>query len=287
MVKKLVWLLLALNFSNTTALSKEKYVIGCRSVGFFSNFFQVLNHLDKCEQAKKIPVVYWGSACPYYTKEGYNGSFNVWEYYFEPVSHLRYEFGDKVYTEYRASVASNNPACYFDKKYKLYFNSLINKYVCLKKNVRNKIDNFYTTNNMDKVITIGVHLRGTDKFIEVNPIDPLIILNKAKQIALHLKKKCQFFIATDEEKLLELAKSVLKKNVIYYDSQRSSNGKPIHYNRTFNKPLLGEEVLIEALLLSKCTYFLHTVSNVSMAVCFFNPDVKNILLHKRNLIAAL
>ena len=31
-------------------------------------------------------MIKWGSESQYYSKNGYNGSNNVWEYYFEPMA---------------------------------------------------------------------------------------------------------------------------------------------------------------------------------------------------------
>ena len=91
----------------------------------------------------------------------------------------------------------------------------------------------------------------------------------------------QFFVATDEQKLLEEAQELLSGPVIYCDSYRSLNGEPLHRpkkKQDYSKAKLGEEVLIETLLLSKCNGFVHTRSNVSTAVLFFNPELENKVL---------
>ena len=56
----------------------------CNQWGFFSAFLQVLDNLRWCEQNGYKPIIQWGSDSQYYIPEGYNGSYNVWEYYFEP-----------------------------------------------------------------------------------------------------------------------------------------------------------------------------------------------------------
>jgi hypothetical protein len=87
---------------------------------------------------------------------------------------------------------------------------------------------------------------------------------------------CQFFVATDEEKLLNLSKKSLHGPVIHYNSYLSPTTHPVHTKKPPSRYKLGEDVLIDAQLLSKCDYFLHTRSNVAIAVCMFNPDLKNI-----------
>jgi hypothetical protein len=128
---------------------------------------------------------------------------------------------------------------------------------------------------MEGKINIGIHLRGSDKKFEAFPVDVNLIFKKANDLAESSVNHYQFFVATDEERLLNLAKQKLKGKVIYYDSHRSKNGFAIHYTKQ-NGAVLGEEILIEAQLLSKCDFFLHTRSNVATAVMFFNPYIKNI-----------
>lgn len=55
-----------------------------------------------------------------------------------------------------------------------------------------------------------------------------------------------------------------------------NNNIPIHDFK--NKLLLGEECLIDALLLAKCDVFIHTLSLVSQAVSYFNPTMGSLLV---------
>ena len=90
-------------------------------------------------------------------------------------------------------------------------------------------------------------------------------------------KGYQFLIATDEERLLNEAIKKIKSKVIYYKCYRSPDKMPIHC-KSPNKAQVGEDVLIEAMLLSKCSKLIHSISNVSTAALFFNPELKHILL---------
>lgn len=259
----------------------KKHVIGCQKVrGFFSNFFAVLNHLDWSIKNEKAPIVLWDKESVYYNSEGYNGSFNVWEYYFEPLSDLAYDPNDKIYRNYdapdkfRLIEHQNNPANVPDYELRKKINTeLITPFIKVKSEVHDKMIEFYE-NNIKGKNTIGIHLRGTDKHLAITPVPVEEILQEANN---HTTPDCQFFVATDENALLEEAKKQLNGPVIYYDSHRSDDGKPIHYKSIF-KAQMGEEVLIEALLLAQCNKFIHTCSNVSAAVLLFNPELENILL---------
>lgn len=250
----------------------NKHVIGCQSHGFFSIFFGVLNHLFWCEKYRQIPVVYWGPNCLYYDPQGYNGFTNAWEYYFEPVSSAKYTINDVIHDQY---YAPDNSCIEYRVwggmslfGYRDQAHRIIRKYIKVKNHINSKVECFYRK-NMERKKTIGIHLRGTDKYKECIPVAMEKIFKAANEYT-----DCQFLIATDEENLLQLAKENLLGPVIFYPVKRSHTGVPVHLDENQkNKALIGEEVLIEVLLLAKCQYFIHTTSNVAAAVYFFNPHM--------------
>jgi len=301
----------------TSIEDSEKYIIDQPSFGFFSCFLGTLNKLLYCEAHNKIPVVYWGKNSLYYVEDGFNGSQNVWEYYFEPISpgsfvcenhtydksSLRYiDFG-KTFTHTPSmnaprrgrkisshlTIAANPTILHRDEVYRL-----ITTYIKIKPIVQKKIDDFYQQYMSGKK-TIGIHLRGTDKWSEAIPIRPEQIIETALGFA---DANTQFLIATDEKSLLHKAISILsERKVIYYDCYRSLNNNPLHglhyiikndpqnsaisNEDTISLPCpaqLGEDVLVEASLLAKCDLFIHTLSNVSTAVCYLNPALENVLI---------
>ena len=268
----------------STIYSAEKYVIGYQeATGLFYSYLGVVNNLLWCKKNNKVPVVYWGPHSYYYEKKGYHGKKNVWEYYFEPVSTMQYKRGDMVHNANAAPDGTRiTPVeislCnkYDELAIRNEAHAIIKEHIHLRPYLTQKINTFYQTHMAGKK-TIGIHLRGTDKKIEVIPVNIQEMLNDANKLAEEYPG-CQFFIATDEEKLLHLAKTVLKGKVINYNSQRSRKGKAVHRDSKFKHPAkLGEQVIIEATLLSRCDLFLHTCSSVSTAALFLNP----ILEHKR------
>lgn len=252
----------------------QKLVSGDRPAGLFSNFVKTLHHLNYCQKNAITPVVYWGSTSHYYQADGWHGKTNVWEYYFQPVSELSYQPGDLIHTRFWGpdnSSIDNAP----DEKIRA--KELIDTYIRLQPWIEEKIDAFYATHFKNK-ITIGIHLRGTDKKIETQPVDPLLIFAKANACAARYSpESVQFFVATDEQRLLDLAHIHLKWPVIAYDSIRSTDESPLHLSKELPKAQLGEEILIETILLSRCNLFLHTHSNVSTCALYFNPELNHIL----------
>lgn len=276
-------MILCLTGSSCQAAPKpkpKKHVIGCMPYGLFVNFGLVMSNLDWCVRTKVTPVVYWNEKCLYYTKDGYNGSLNAWEYYFEPVSSATYQ-DEAIHAKYAdpeglfMSITfepHNQPTKATRKK---VYETVIRPFIKLNPLVQEKVDAFFDEHMRGKH-TIGIHLRGTDKYKDIKLVDPRLILEEAQR---HAGPETQFFIATDEQALLELAITMLDGAVIAYDSHRSLDGKPLHHDGIYPPHLLGEEVVIEAWLLARCNLMVHTDrSNVSGAVLFLNPELDNVML---------
>jgi hypothetical protein len=293
-VKKLFCIMLLLTAGSIDAYdpSKKVMLISFTRAGLFGVFFGVLNNLMWCEKNDVIPVVCWDKASYYYVKEGYNGSTEPWEYYFEPVSDISVEEAKKrsdAFFNYRFEDPDRGhiprTGCHnayyrrhLNKKYRKVLNQVIQKYIRVKPTILEQVDRFYEQNMAGK-ITIGIHLRGTDKVQEAAQVTPEMICAKAHEIAQGIPG-CQFFVATDETRLLEEMKKLLKGPVLSFDCHRSSNGKPLHIGGNKDtKAQVGEEVLIEALLLSRCNKLVHTRSNVSSAVLFMNADLENFVVY--------
>lgn len=270
-----------------TKSQTKKYVIGAHQGGFFAAFLAVLNHLAYCKQTNRTPVVYWDNRSWYYRKGGFNGSHNVWEYYFQPVSKLQYEpKKDKLNSSYGGH---SNKFHYtaLDETTRHNAHDLIAKYIRIKPVVQKKIDDFYQKRMMGKH-TIGIHLRGTDKFREMAPV----ALEKIIAAALeHVNGDTQFFVASDEQQLLEQAVKLLEgHNVISYDCYRSATSQPLHTRNSpsyaghitgSSKPSyaqLGQDVLVEVSLFARCDILVHTRSNVSAAAFYYNPRLKSVVV---------
>jgi len=254
-------------------LPPQKHVIGLWNHGFFSAFLSVLNHLAWAEKNNHIPIVYWDHRSLYYIHNGFNGSYNVWEYYFEPVSFLPYHLKDTPNNQY----ALDNQYFHYattDLAARQHANHLIKKYVKIKPSIQSKIDYFYQKFMANKNI-VGMHIRGTDKYIDEQPVPIERVMAAALENA---DSNTQFFIASDEQRLLEKARELLPNHIVhYYQCNRSHNQQALHYHNP-SPAQAGEDILIEVSLLAKCQTLIHTLSNVSTAVLYFNPSITSVLL---------
>lgn len=289
----------------------QKCVRGCTSSGFFAEFLWALNHFHWCEMTDQIPVVYWDQHFAYHSPDGYNGSLNAWEYYFEPVSDLSYVPGEpmhrhETYTNfttiwwYRQYINTLHlltpkerleikplplpmqlvgegyptPQHLYSRKFRIQVYQLINKYVKVKPSIQAKIDSFYDK-YMRNHRVIGLHCRGQFIYNEVGYVPIEWLCAEANQFA---DANTLFLVATDQAPLLEQAKQLLHGPVIHYDCYRQDSTTSPFRGQQW-PPQMGEDVLVEALLLARCDHLIHTLSNVSTAVLYFNPTQSHKLLY--------
>ncbi len=202
---------------------------------------------------------------------------NWWEYYCEPI-----RLGNKE----NASVKEFNASEYVTYAYftqrqlnRHQVNFLIRKYIKIRENIQNKIDQFIHQNFTGSVI--GVHYRGTDKITEVRRVsfeEVLVCLHK--YIAEHNLHNYKIFVASDEMQFIEFIQRSFKDAVISYSTLRSDDEKSLHFKLS-NNYLHGEEAFIDCILLSRCNFLIRTSSNLSLWSTYFNPEIPVIELSSR------
>lgn len=276
-------------FYQDHSIKDEPFVIGTwPQAGFFAAFLAVLNNLDYCERERKIPIVFWDSQSVYFDNSQITKCPNAWEYYFEPLFPV-HDFNElnNVHRNYGSPdgfTIWSNEHPHVSCKQALFADRLIKKYIKVKPYILDIVNDFYKK-NMENFIIIGIHLRGTDKGTEIRPIATQMILEKAQDYARTLNQPYKYLIASDEWNLINIALETLKDApVIMYDTAERAfdHYSPVHFFPSLNNQSLklGEDVLVEVLLLSKSSFFIHTVSCVSTAVLFFNPELNHVLCYE-------
>ena len=283
--------ILTLILSINLHANNDIHTIGYRTLGgFFSNFILILNHLHFCDQTHKTPLVYWNINSFYYDANGWHGvRDNVWEYYFYQVSNSSYELGYKMHTQYESPDKFNflpgpfnHP--HISQEKREMGRKLIDKYIRIKPHIHEKIESFIEENFIGYQ-TIGIHYRGTDKFTtgESRIIGMQEILDIAYAKAQEFSNS-QFFIATDQEEFIMFAQNYFKgKNrLIFYNTFRSPNEKSIHHPHSHSaRPSMaqiGEDTLIDMVLLAHCNFLIRTPSNLSVVSLIWNPQLPDQLI---------
>lgn len=187
---------------------------------------------------------------------------NWWSYYFEPID-LTPRSKERTQKQIPLSKLPLREANH----------ALIQKYIKIKPFLFEKAARFQKE-NFKTPFTIGVHYRGTDKKEEYPRTPFFFVKNKIKDAIAHFKlKNYQIFVATDEVDFIHYLQKEFGPKVIYAPAVRSETQDPIHFQS--DKPfLLGQEAIVDAILLSKCQYLIRTQSNLSAFSTFLNPHLQ-------------
>ena len=238
-----------------------------------------------------------------------NSLYSCWDHFFEPVS--QYSISDALQAEHKLSdifqvgfhdlnISSleekflifnlhsytplnlwvylyNKKDTVQDHRKKVF--SYINKFVKIKKNILDKVDNFTKEHFTEKVI--GIHVRGTDKSTESNigqrPFISIQDYIQETRKALLSNPNASLFVASDNNEAIgEIFKNFPNNKIIVYKCTRMSSyssSVPVHLSKAAG-PQLGEEALVDCLLLSRCDHLVCTDSNLSAAALYFNPNSK-------------
>lgn len=228
-----------------------------------------------------------------YQQQGKIG--HVWNYYFEDLFEIdQFEsFPLYNYKQFRKDhllaprFRNNRMDPLLLPKNRLVANNFIVKYIRLKPHIQTKITDFIDKNQITN--SLGLHIRGPgrvhggmqyilDKLVLTEGV-PFQIYFKFVDEFLEQDKKARIFLCSDSGFVIEECKKHYGDRVFTYDSLRSEYGE-LHEegdskNIDLSRYKLGEDIIIEAYLLSKTKFFIHGNSNISNFVLCKNPSLKH------------
>lgn len=296
--------------------------INHHGAGFFAYFTFALNQLKYAERRGLRPVVDFGPYSangpnPYYDPD--HGD-NIWDYFFEPVEGPTYrevlamvaDPDDPLGPEDLTSLSiedlwfmhQHDPQSLFGYPYGFYryklrydadwfgknrreANRLIRKYVRLKPSVLDEVDHFVERHMLGHPV-IGVHVRGTDKgaagcmpaMRDIVPPEEYV-----PEIDAYLRDHPggRVFVATDQRQYIQFLREYYGDIVLSYDSLRSSDNRAPFELETAGNYRKGWDVLIDALLLSRCDFLLKCSSHVGETALWFNPELESIDMNYKRL----
>ena len=244
--------------------------------GFFSNFFFVLNHIRIAQKFNLIPVVDMKNFKTIYNdKSKKYKNKNFWEVYFKKIT--KYDLKE-VYKSNNVIFSTNflPPDTVFEWN-KKNLREIYKKYIKINPKFLLKKNYFIKKNFKQK--TLGVHFRGTsykkarshsfqpNLKIMIDLINSLVKKNNYKKI----------FVITEEQIYLDGLKEKFKDKLIFYESYRSYKDDAFKkYPRKDHRYKLGEETLIETLILSECDGLISNTTNIEKAARFISQKKQKI-----------
>lgn len=202
---------------------------------------------------------------------------NWWSYYFEPVC-----IGEKE----NARIVYPSRSQYWQSWMTRYeiprsiASDIVRRHIHVKRSIQQKVDAFIDQFFQNRYV-IGVHYRGLDKGKEAPRVDFAKVFEEIDR-RIPQNRPYVIFIATDEGAFLESARQKYADLVLAIDAHRSIDlTKGVHFSYSHNYQV-GEEAILDALLLSRCDFLIRTSSNLSLWATYFNPDLPVVLLNHRN-----
>lgn len=214
-----------------------------------------------------------------YSDQNVTFTNNVWEYYFKQPHINTYPIESEILSTIDTIIESPesefrdvfmiNPTHEIISRRRHEFYNIINKHIRLQQHVEEKINRFVEKNFTGKKV-LGVHFRGTDHPDKKSVTDYMqTIKNKAAEFDV-------IFCASDEFSRYKMLKVVFGDKVISYDSIKSLSDQPLHYDEALSKYQIGEDVVVEAFLLSKTDFlFCCGNSNVNYLSRAINPSLES------------
>ena len=258
-------------------IKKNFYVISSKKKrGFFSLLLFVLNHIDFANKKKLIPIIDMKYHPTLYNeKKTLFSTNNSWEYYFNKIN--RYNI-DEVYQSKKYVICKDKNIITKNNKFNLYLKPIYNRHIKIKKNIYDKYL-FYKKRFFKKDDKfLGVHFRGTD--MKYTPDHPLPMTKKQVNKNVHfLMKKHnlnKIFLITEDIANFSFFKNHLNEYDVYYiNNFRTSKTRVFDRNyRKNHRFKMGEEALINSLLLSNCKFILSTQTGITDFARFYNKSIK-------------
>ena len=247
-----------------------------RGAGFFAYLNAVFGRLSHCNQNNLTPVVDWSEPkVEYYDSEMGDNPF---DYYFEQdvtieeALKLDHEHCPGQYVNYPPSglKINRNPEIVID------LHIAINKFLKIKPEILNSLNT-----EIESFKTLGVHCRRSDmgrhhpEFAFINNTEDFF--NKAMSVFNNNGYE-KIYISTEETEIFEYFKHRVPEILIYQDCfriDRNDDHRIITNDRNNHRYMMGKEVLIDSLNLSKCDSLVCGISGVSYGAIFFNGNKYN------------
>lgn len=265
---------------------KVEFIHGGR--GMFSIVNDLVDHLCVADSSGYKLKLAWLKS-PYKSE---NTEEDAFAYYFEDF--FKSGVGDKLVGE-KKSFAFRRGNCITPRKGGLAqpierekVNGIIEKYIKLKPHITKKIDEFVKNNF--KGYVIGLHIRGKGRLdggtgtlrnrgelVEGVPYN--LYFDKLNEL---LKSyDASILLCSDSQRVVDYCTSEYGDRIVTYSAIRSPGGEMHQKHGEFKdvKYELGEDVLIEAHLLSMTDYLIHGNSNVTNFVLCKNSRLKNFYIY--------
>ena len=247
--------------------------IKSKRCGYFGDLAQTINAIRFAEIVGLNCEVDWNDESLYYDE---NCGNNVWEYYF---IQSKFSFSGKAIFKLTVPyfpTAFEFP-CYSGMSTKDSTAAAISKFCRLKQEVVDIVEAYISDNFSGE--TLGVHIRGTDAAngYEGRTSPSLEKLHLKIDNWLSARKNGTIFLATDDLNAMNRLSATFGRRLHFRECLRSDDGNSIHGHYDNGQQgsgyQKGLDVLIDSLILSRCTEVFYRGSRVAWFASSKNPGL--------------
>ena len=247
-------------------------------VGLFSTVLKALSSLSAIDKLDAKLYFDWNDDLPYLDPEH---GLNVWDYYFlQPFDVSEEELESPFQTT--PLLGGGTPFYGIIRPTEAQLaegRMLCKKYIKIQPHILKIVDDFMIENELVKGEYFAMHRRGTDHKMDA-PILPLEDFYREADGLFEKYDKC--VLCTDEVHTVDAFTEKYGDKVCTYDAIRSTDDKGVHTGGFQSQAYkLGEDVMVESLLMANSDFLIKTVSGVSLFSIYYNDtlEYKDIDLH--------
>lgn len=271
------------------------------SVGFFAEFLYTLIRLYFASDRGFTPYVCWEKDFLYYEKDGFDGEYNAFLYYFEPVSEvLAIDQAAHVLEATHEHIHSvqdelDTHGYSVSDEYMTGLSNMIKKYIRYNDKTKAYLEDGYDTLIGNKR-ALAVHFRGTDYRRQYNNHPVFVTIEQEMEKVRELlttEKYDVIFLATDEQEAVDVFRNEFGDKVkVFEDTWRADGGDESvaysHADRKHHRYLLGLEVLRDQYMLTRCDGLVCGISNLTLSArmmrrAWYDKDYEDLVILNHDL----
>jgi len=251
--------------------------------GFFSNFNGVVNNLRYRlgRRGNCAVIVDWRvngikKEFPYGRPE----DGNLWEHYFEPLAFEHFPTRTLTVKKFASSRMTGRSAYAMyklNRHWRQNYNVLYRRHIRIRSEILERAEEIHR-DGMSGRYCAGVHYRNPDHAVEcLHAIPAPEALVARLRPLLPANRPWVVFLASDYEPAVKAFQKAFGDRLLLQPGvQRSGSLAEGHVHHANGAPslALGQEVLLDCLLLARCDLLFHVTSNVATAAGYINPAMR-------------
>ncbi len=266
-------------------------VVPLRWAGFFSSFNEVVDHL--CSDlgrggVKAVSVDWTVPSNEHRCSFGRPADGNLWNLFFEPLAFDRFPESIKVARGFSNTMMTAKQAyamAHTGSGWRHRYHKAFADHIRIRPHITARVDALMPPATAGHFL-IGAHVRHpvhAGEQIHLMP-SPRDFIDRIRGL-IPREGSWRVVLATDVEETADEFRKLFGGNLILQPNvARAATASDVSTDAGGKPPAvaLGEQVLIDALMLARCDVFVHITSNVATAVGYMNPHVRMVHCETRS-----